>query len=385
MYIFFVSELENGKLRCFYGNYSAWLEQKQKEYDFAIFEYEQYTSEKKRLEMAKIQTHQEAKNILKTPKRMGISEARLHRNTSKDSKAHVESRAKAMESRLNKLEIKERPIDLPEIRMDLGNKTKVISKIAVQINNLTVKYDKHIVLNSASFKLPTGKCTVMLGSNGAGKTTLIEHLINSGECASISNGVKIGYFSQNHEILDYDKTVLENARGYSEMPEHDVRSILANLYLKSNDINKKVKLLSGGERAKVVFAQLLASDANLLILDEPTNHIDIYTAEALEKLLKKWKGTMLIVTHDRQLTEKIGDRLLFVENAVVKTFEGTWTEYQQRNYHSEFDETILSMRLTELTARVHSPQKNDDVEALNRELDKIVEEYKKLRNKKSHA
>lgn len=375
-------ELENGKLRCFCGNYSGWLEQKQKEYDFAIFEYEQYRSEKKRLEIAKIQTHQEAKSMLKTPKRMGISEARLHRNTAQTSQSHVESRVKAMQSRLDKIEVKERPIDLPEIKMDLGVKTKVISKIAAQINNLTVKYNNHIVLNSSSFKLPTGKCTVMLGANGTGKTTLIEHLINFDECTTISNGVKIGYFSQNHEILDQNKTVLENVRSSSEMAEYDVRSILANLYLKSDDINKRANLLSGGERAKVVFAQLLASDANLLILDEPTNHIDIYTTEALEKLLKKWKGTMLIVTHDRQLTEKIADRLLFVENSTVKTFEGTWVEYQQKNYHSDFDETILSMRLTELSARINSPKKNDDIELLNKELDKIVEEYKKLRSKK---
>ena len=99
-------------------------------------------------------------------------------------------------------------------------------------------------------------------------------------------------------------------RRYSAMPESIDRAVLANLYMKERDIHKKVSVLSGGERVKTALAQILVSSCNLLILDEPTNHMDIYTMEALEELLRKWKGTMLVITHDRKLVENLADQVV---------------------------------------------------------------------------
>ncbi len=175
----------------------------------------------------------------------------------------------------------------------------------------------------------TGKRTVMLGANGAGKTTAVEHLLRRGDCARFANGVTPGYFSQNHEVLDLGRTVLENVRDSSSLPEHEIRTILANLMIAGDDVFKPAGVLSGGEQAKAAFAKLLASDCNLLVLDEPTNHIDLYTLEALEALLERWQGTMLIVTHDRRLTKRIAHRLLFVETGGIRTFEGSWRQWQE--------------------------------------------------------
>lgn len=94
-------------------------------------------------------------------------------------------------------------------------------------------------------------------------------------------------------------------------------------------VQKPVRVLSGGERAKVALARLLASDCNLLVLDEPTNHIDLYTAQALEPLLLRWQGTLLVISHDRHLIEQAAERLLFVENGRVRAFEGTMAEYRE--------------------------------------------------------
>jgi macrolide transport system ATP-binding/permease protein len=114
------------------------------------------------------------------------------------------------------------------------------------------------------------------------------------------------------------------------LPEHEVRTILARLGITGGDVHKPCRVMSGGERVKVAFARLFASRLNMLVMDEPTNHIDLYTAEALDALLRAWEGTLLLVTHDRRLTAHAADRLLFVENGTVRAFEGTWDEYSVR-------------------------------------------------------
>jgi ATPase subunit of ABC transporter with duplicated ATPase domains len=108
-----------------------------------------------------------------------------------------------------------------------------------------------------------------------------------------------------------------------------VRTILARLEIKQGDVHKKCSVLSGGERAKTAFAALFASNLNTLLMDEPTNHIDLYTAEALENLLAAWKGTLLLVTHDRRLAANTGERLLLIRDKKIVTFEGTLEEYEK--------------------------------------------------------
>lgn len=135
----------------------------------------------------------------------------------------------------------------------------------------------------------------------------------------------------------------------------------------------------------MMLAKLLASDANFLILDEPTNHIDMYTAEALEALLKQWKGTLLLVTHDRRLAQEAGERFLFFEKGEIRTFEGNWKEYETSKERmekpgdsAELQRTLLNMKMMELTARVSSPKKGERVEQIREELERVTEEYYRL-------
>lgn len=303
-------ELEEGKIRVFPGNYSQWFEQRKQEREFARLEYEKYDTEKKRLTKAVGQMKQEAKGMLKPPKRMGHSEWMLYKGTAAVQQGHVQSRGKAMESRLEHLEKKERPKELPHISMSLGASTPVKSRIAARVKELTVEYDGRKVLDQVTLEIPTGKRTFLTGRNGSGKTTLVRHLVEGGVRSFVSEGVKIGYFAQEHEILDSDKTVLENVRKSSAVTESVDRAVLANLYMKERDIHKKISVLSGGECVKTALARVLVSQCNLLILDEPTNHMDIYTCEALERLLMQWKGTMLIISHDRKLIENLAENVI---------------------------------------------------------------------------
>ncbi len=310
-------ELEEGKLRIFPGDYTAWFEERQREREFMAFEYEQYRNEKRRLEKTITDIKEEAKRISKPPRNMSSSEWMLYKGGASIRQGHVQKRAAALESRLSHLERKERPTELPNISMKLGDYQKIKARTAAKTDGLTVVYDGNVVLNQVRMSVLSGKRTFLTGDNGSGKTTLIRMLLNREEHTFLTSEVRVGYFSQEQENLDYEKSALENVISTAIVPEHICRAVLRNLYMMENDIFKKVKVLSGGERVKTAIAKVLVSDCNLLILDEPTNHMDIYTMEGLEKLLKSYDGTLLVVSHDRKLVENLADITYVIENGEI--------------------------------------------------------------------
>ena len=123
----------------------------------------------------------------------------------------------------------------------------------------------------------------------------------------ITSEARVAYFSQDQDTLDPDKTVLENVTRDAAYPQHICRAVLSNLYMSLRDMEKPVKVLSGGERVKTALAKVLVGGCNFLILDEPTNHMDVYTMEGLEKLLAGYDGTLLAVSHDRAFIEHVGN------------------------------------------------------------------------------
>lgn len=339
-----VWEISEGQMRVFPGTYSAWLEQRELEREYAQFEYEKYQAEKKRISAEICNVRDEARNLKKPPKHMGSSEWKLYKEVAARQQKNVQNRAKAMAKRIDHMEEKRPPRKLPQISMLMGSFTPVRSRIAARIQGLTVNYGSHMVVENTDFILPTGSKTVMLGLNGSGKSTIVKALVTKNDSASFPNAIKIGYFSQDRSNLDFSKSILENVRKDSVLREADIRGVLANLYLTEELINQPVGKLSGGEMAKTEIAKLLVSDSNLLILDEPTNHLDLYAIEALESLLSKWNGTLLLITHDRMLTEKIADRLLFVENQGVKTFDGSWADWVESQQPKQTDEDIARLK-----------------------------------------
>ena len=176
-----------------------------------------------------------------------------------------------------------------------------------------------LIFDDADFMIKNGSKVALVGDNGAGKTTLIE-LINKREGVYVVPGAKIGYARQNMSQIDMDKTVLENVRNVSIQSESIARIILARLLLTERDIQKKAGDLSGGERMKLSFAMLFVSDVNLLILDEPTNYLDIPSIEALERLLVEYEGTLVFVSHDRTFVENVAtDKLIIKDGKIIKT------------------------------------------------------------------
>lgn len=197
--------------------------------------------------------------------------------------------------------------------------------------NIAKAYDKP-VFSGASMHIRKGERVFLLGPNGCGKTTLMK-IITGKETADTGSarlGAKVqpGYYEQTMASLDPKSTALEEIHNsYPNMDLTDVRTALAAFLIRGDDVFKEISTLSGGEKARVQLLKLMLSGANLLLLDEPTNHLDISSREALENALDEYDGTMLIVTHDRYLVNRLADRVLYMESDGLTEYIGGYDDY----------------------------------------------------------
>ena len=368
-----ILEIEEGKVTKYKGNYSKYKIQKEENRKRKQFEYEQYVTEKKRLEVSINKVKNEAKSMRKTPKRMGNSEARLHKRGVENKREKVEQRSKSLETRLEKLEEKEKPDAEYNIFMKMPESLKVKSKYIVSSDNLILKIGNKLLLDNTKFNIKTNTKTALIGKNGVGKTTLIKEILNGNSNIKINPSSKISYFRQDLKNLDENKSIIENILKDTIQDETTIRNILASLNIKGDDIYKKVEVLSGGERVKVSLTKIMTSNSNFLILDEPTNFLDIESIEALEYLMKEFKGTILFVTHDRNLIDNVSTNIMIIENKKIIEFEGNYTKYlkYKANKSTSNADLLLDIKLAEITSKL-SICKDE------KEKKKLEEEYKEL-------
>ena len=385
-----ILEIEHGKIKIYNGNYSDYAAQKKQEVERAQFEYEAYIKEKKRLQEVILETKQKVKSIKKAPRRMGNSEARLHRKMgNQKAKANLERAIKNIEKKIEHLEVKEKPKEQESIKLDLQDANKIYSKILIEGRNIYKAFGDKMIFENAEFSIYNSSKIALIGPNGCGKTTLIKMIMNKEAPVKVAQGAKIGYFSQDMSILKDDLSIIENIMESSIYPENFVRTLLARLLFKREDVYKKVNVLSGGERVKVSFAKILLQDINLLILDEPTNYMDINSLEVVENALKDYDRTLLFVSHDRRFVESVANHIMTIENYKIKTFKGTYKEYlaskdtaKRSNEKEEIQKQILILqnRLSEVIGKLSMPSPKDDVEALDREYYEILGQIKELKN-----
>ena len=227
----------------------------------------------------------------------------------------------------------------------------------------------------------------LIGDNGCGKSTLIKMIMDSEDGIKVAKGAKVGYFSQDMNILDDEKSILENVMDTSIYDETFTRTLLARLLFRKEDVYKKVSLLSGGERVKVSFAKLMLQDINILILDEPTNYLDINSMEIVEEALRAYNRTIFFVSHDRSFVRTIADHIMTIENKKIKIFNGNLDEYLKvinrvYDYNKERKEQeifILENKLSEIIGKLSMPSKRDDVDHLDKEYQEILRKLKKLK------
>ena len=183
--------------------------------------------------------------------------------------------------------------------------------------------------------------------NGSGKTTLLEKILKQTPGITISPAVKIAYFTQQLTILEDHLSILDNVKLSSSQDETTIRTVLARMHFFNDDVFKLVNVLSGGEKVKLALAKLFLSDVNVLVLDEPTNFLDINSLQALEELMQTYQGTLIFVSHDRTLLENVATQIFSIEDQEVEVFDGTFKEFINRNTEHKIDKIKEELMLIE--------------------------------------
>jgi ATPase subunit of ABC transporter with duplicated ATPase domains len=297
-------ELDNGEIKVYGGNYSLYKQQKQIEQESHLRSYEKQQKQARKLQADLLE------------KRRTVQKSNTKAAPTRDNDKFVAfffanrvgrkfgKQIQALESRLENMD----KVDKPEPNWEL----KALFR-PKQESSQTVVYAKSInyrnVLKDVSLNIQRGQRLALIGNNGSGKTTLIKLILgqlspDSGELI-IGNGVQIGYLSQEHHELESDKIVLEELTS-GNIDKTESYKLLRRFLLPTEKINQSVKLLSSGEKAKLLLAKIMTSGANFIILDEPTNHLDIPSREAIEESLANYPGTLLVISHDRYFLERVG-------------------------------------------------------------------------------
>lgn len=320
-----IISVKDNKIYDYKGNYDEYLEWEESENNRKWSEYKNYISEKERLEKALENKKIQAVRSQRKPKNKSASEIRqiTYGSVGKSIGGKVKSlnsQAKNIEKRIEKLDKKEKPKSEVKIKLQFDLTDPPENKVLIQSENLNFSYNDKEIFKDAAFSLYKDEKIALLGKNGSGKTTLL-NLINSGykDIYKVPK-LKIGYLRQNLNNLDFDKTVIENI-GYSSIQSEIINRVtLDRLGFSKNDIKKKTGVLSSGERVKLYLAVLSVSDINFLILDEPTNYLDINSVKAVEEFLKDYEGGILFVSHDDRFVRNLSTGVWTIENCKIKTF-----------------------------------------------------------------
>lgn len=368
--------VEKGTLKLYEGNYDAYLEQKKIEETEHQRAYDNYQQEKHRLIQATGVVKEKSRQTRKAPRRMGNSEARLHKMGDQRAKKNLDDRAKIMETRLEKLEKVEKPREKKQLIIPFTATQKLHAVYLLSADHYSLKVGSKELLVDASFQLLTGSKTALLGANGTGKTTLLKQILNRDAEISFAKGVKIGYFSQSFETLDEEKTIFDTVRESSLHDDQAVRDLLAHMQFRGETIFKEIGVLSGGERSKVAISKLLLSDYNILLLDEPTNHLDISSIQVLEEALTAYQGTILYVSHDQTFIEHTATDKWLITEKLIQT-EQDKNRLNEQEEQRKQQQMLLENRKTALLSQMIGTG-GDEKLAIEKEFQEVLQTLRKL-------
>lgn len=306
-----ICEIEQGRLTSYRGDYSSYLVQKKMNSERQLKEYEAQQKE-----IAKLEDYV-AKNLVR---------------------ASTSKMAKSRQHMLDRIERIDKPLMYskpPKIKLEYDiEPTKDIVRVVDCPLVVGEGADKKELIKSLTMNVRRGEHVAIIGANGIGKTSilkLIQGIIpHEGGNISWGGNVKISYFEQEHAILDPHKTVLEEIMDrYPRLSEQQARNVLGAVLLTGENVFKPISVLSGGERAKLCFAIMALNRGNVLVLDEPTNHLDLSTKEVLEDALAEFGGTIILVSHDRYLLNKVASRIIEIKHDEVNSYEGNFDAYSE--------------------------------------------------------
>ena len=338
-----IAELEYEKLTLYTGNYSDYLIEKE---------------ERKELQM----------NAFKNQERyIKEQEKFIERFRAKASKATaVQSRVKALE-KLDKVEEVAGPLAAIKIRFAVDKQPgKIISKLNIR----SKAYGSNELLKNTTAEITRGDKIAFIGANGKGKSTMLRLLAGheefDGEREETYNVVETFYAQHQLESLNKEYHPLEELQ-MTAPDETDtyLRSLLGAFLFKGDDVFKKIKVLSGGERARVALAKVILDKANFLLLDEPTNHLDIQSVNVLVEVLNKYEGTYIVVSHDRYFLSRIANKIWYIENKELKEYPGTYHEFEiwqaeQKALKPTKSAPVTKLAKAEKATKIYPDEKNND-------------------------
>lgn len=371
-----IYEIERGVLTRYKGNYTAFTKLKEEAVARQQKEYE-----KQQKQIAKLEDYV-ARNIARA-------------STSKSA----QSRVKALE----KMEVIEKPVTpakAPKIALEYDISPPfdllTVDNIDISVGDNS---SRKILAENISFEIKRGEKVAIIGDNGAGKSTLLKilqgKLPHKGKIRWASN-VKISYFEQENTILNPCNTVFNELHNkYPSLTDFEIRSLLGKVRLVGENVFKQIGVISGGEQAKVRFAVMMLERSNVLILDEPTNHLDLMTKEVLEQALVDYEGTIIFVSHDRYLLNKLATRIIEINSDNVENYNGNFNFYlkTKREYEMEAQklEEYQKQELAKQEAKAKGikayrtreqrsleVQRRNKIKALERELDDFQARLDKL-------
>jgi len=352
-----IYEIENKKLYKYDGNFSSFILQKEMILKGEIKRYEK--------EQEKIRKMEEYIERF----RAGIKARQ----------------AKGRQKILDRIERTDDPVFNPQ-RMKLKFETDGISGDNVlKVKNIEKSFGNKKVLNNISFNLYKGERVGIIGKNGIGKSTLLKIIVDklkkdSGE-VDFGSRVKMGYYDQDHQDLTDENTILQEINVSLNLTEEYLRTLAGGFLFSGDDVLKKVKKLSGGEKVRVSFLKLYMKRANFLILDEPTNHLDIYSIEVLEDALENFDGTMLVVSHNRHFLDSICNTIYYLDENGLRKFKGNYEDYKEslKNMKSS-SQTAEELEIKEERKLSYQEQKelNKKITKLKRDIVRLENEMEKI-------
>ena len=392
-----IVEIEDGKIKIYKGNYDDYKRLKEENISYEENEYKKYISEKKRLEQVISAKKVLRDRIKKAPKGMGKSEAKTIKMGDQRGKKNIENNIKSVEKRIEHMDVKKKPKRQQQIVININDGCEITAKNLIEIINYNLKVNNKILLENINLKIVNGVKAALIGENGCGKTSLLNRIMDFMQDkevngVKVAKGVKIGYFHQKQDMLDEDKSILENMKIDSTLDECFIRTNLSEFGFKDNDVHKLVGCLSGGERVKAAICKIILADNNFLMLDEPTNYLDIKAIDALENALINTNKTILLVSHDLEFIDNVCNYIIAIKDKHIFQFNGTYNKYLEQLTNNETSEDerhindeilLLENKLSKVISELSIVTDEEVKKTLNNEYMNIMNELKQLKEKNS--
>lgn len=368
-----IFEIERGILKIYKGNYTSYLEQKEKAEAILLVQYE---AQQKHI-----------KKMMET----------INRFRAKASKA---SMAQSMLKALEKIELIEIESKPAKVKLNFSN-VKRSGDIVLSVKNISKSFDSQTLFKNVSFDIMRGDKVALVAANGKGKTSLLNLITGKYNPENgnfkFGHNVEFAFFEQDQEIsLNKNRTILEEVESVcttSEMRQR-VRGLLGAFLFSGNDAEKKIRVLSGGEKNRVAMVKILLKDANFLILDEPTNHLDIQTKEILLDALVQYPGTILFVSHDRTFIDNLATRVLELLPDKIINYPGNYESYlyhkkqldtQEKEHADKTKLNQANTAITEISKKTSSSkewyEQKKRLGTVERKIDSLEKEMLELNQK----